>query len=127
MISVWTKRLLVCNPFYLVSGPRCYLYGFYLVSADNNSRQRNRPINFPITRRSKATNCCWWQLQRLARRRNLVRSTLLIGLENLLVLVPFILLTQGALIAKRRVDDVFDRGLDDALSACESQKNIFTN
>ncbi|HYG36070.1 MAG TPA: hypothetical protein VEC99_14870 [Clostridia bacterium] len=97
------RRFLACNPLYLMSAA-LLLYSFYLVSADPN---------FLLTEVAKLSfNLGSLQLYEvlvvataifLARRAVWYDSTLLVGLENLLVLVPFILVSQAALIEPRLV------------------------
>jgi hypothetical protein len=96
----WLKRFLACNPFYLVSAA-LLLYGVYRVSLDANFLRRELAqlwFNFGSLQ-------CYEMLLvltaiLLARRRIWYDSTLLVGLENLLVLVPFILLSEAALIGQ---------------------------
>jgi hypothetical protein len=98
--SYWVKKLLVCNPFYLVSAA-LLLCGLYLVSTDDH---------FPGAELAQlAFNFSSLQLYEillvataivLARRRIWYDSNLLIFLENGLILVPFILVSQAALIGQ---------------------------
>ncbi|MDB6020073.1 MAG: hypothetical protein JWR19_4562, partial [Pedosphaera sp.] len=96
--SYWVKKLLVCNPFYLVSAA-VLLYGFYLVSMDadfpgkelaglafNFGSLQFYEILLVVTAVFLARRSIWYD------------SNLLIFLENLLVLVPFILISQAALL-----------------------------
>ena len=98
--SYWVRRFLVCNPFYLVSAA-LLLYGFYLVSIDAHFPGREiAQLAFNFT----ALQCYEILLVAtailLARRRIWYDSNLLIFLENGLVLVPFILVSQAALIGQ---------------------------
>ncbi len=97
------RRFFACNPFYLVSAA-LLLYSFYLVSAD--------PTFLPSEVGQLWFNLGSVQLYEillvvtaifLARRAVWYDSTLLVGLENLLVLVPFMLISQAALIDARMV------------------------
>jgi hypothetical protein len=94
----WLKKLLACNPFYLVSAA-LLLYGFYRVSIDPNFLHGEIAQLFfnlgslqfyealvVVTAIFLARRCIWYD------------STLLVGLENLLLLVPFILVSQAGLI-----------------------------
>jgi hypothetical protein len=97
------RRLFTCNPFYLLSAA-LLLYSFYLVSADrsflpgeigqlsfNLSSLQLYQILLVVTAIFLARRAVWYD------------STLLVGLENLLLLVPFILISQAALIDLRLV------------------------
>jgi hypothetical protein len=101
--SHWFKRVLACNPFYLVSAA-LLLFGFYRVSVDpgflktevsqlifNYSSLQLYELLLAVTAILLAWRRVWYD------------STLLVGLENLLVLVPFILISQAALIGPQLV------------------------
>jgi hypothetical protein len=102
-VSHWLRQLFACNPLYLVSAA-LLLYSFYLVSADPNFlRAEVSQLWFKL---------CSLQLYEivlvltaifLAGRAVWYDSTLLVGLENLFLLVPFILVSQAALIDTRMV------------------------
>lgn len=94
----WVKRLLACNPFYLISAA-LLLFGMYRTSVDKNflpDEVGQLVFNF--------TSLQFYELLLvitaviLARRLIWYDSTLLIVLENLFVLVPFFLISQAALI-----------------------------
>jgi hypothetical protein len=102
-VSHWLGRIFACNPLYLVSAA-LLLYSFYLVSADPNFLRAELPqlwfklsslqlyeIVLVVTAIFLAGRAVWYD------------STLLVGLENLLLLVPFILVSQAALIDTRLV------------------------
>lgn len=102
-LMIWTRRLLACNPFYLVSAA-CLLYGLYCLTLDPAFREG------AISQ--LATIFGSLQLYEillvataifLASRRIWYDATLLVTLENLLVLVSFLLVTlaafQGPVIA----------------------------
>jgi hypothetical protein len=96
--SHWIKRALACNPFYLVSAA-LLLYGFYLISVDPNFLQREiSQLLFNFTALQFYELLVVITAVLLVRRQIWYDSTLLVGLENLLVLVPFILISQAALI-----------------------------
>src|SRR5258708_5029821 len=102
-LAYWLKKLLVCNPFYLASAA-LLLYGFYLVSNDANFPGRETAqLNFNFGSLQLYEVLLVATAILLARRRIWYDSTLLIGLENLLILVPFILITQGSLIDRQDV------------------------
>src|SRR5690349_11817644 len=97
------KQLLACNPWYLLSAA-LLLYSFYLISADqtflHNEKQQLTfnlgsiqlyELVLVLTAIFLAFRAVWYD------------STLLVGLENLLVLVPFILISQAALIEEKLV------------------------
>ena len=100
-IGYWLKVLFVCNPFYLASAA-LLLYGVYRVSCDPN---------FLATEIGQLTfNFASLQLYELllagtamvlVARRIWYDATLLVVLENLLWIVPFILVSQAALIEQR--------------------------
>src|ERR1035441_5614769 len=94
--SWWLRKLLACNPFYLVSAA-LLLFGCYRVSIDApflNHETARLVFNFTsvqcyemllvLTAIFLARRCLWYD------------STLLVGLENLLVFVPFLLISQAA-------------------------------
>jgi len=94
----WVKRMLACNPFYLISAA-LLLFGMYRTSVDKNflpTEVGQLVFNFSslqfyelllvVTAVILARRCIWYD------------STLLIVLENLFVLVPFFLISQAALI-----------------------------
>jgi hypothetical protein len=97
-VSWWLRKLFACNPFYLVSAA-LLLYGCHRVSIDApflNLESARLLFNFISVQFYEvllvfaaiflARRCLWYD------------STLLVGLENLLVFVPFILISQAALI-----------------------------
>jgi len=101
--SHWAKRLLACNPFYLASAA-LLLFGIYRVSGDPNflhGETAHLAFNFTSLQLYElllagaaillARRCIWYD------------ATLLVALENLLVLVPFILVSQAALINQQTV------------------------
>ena len=94
----WLKRILACNPFYLLSAA-LLLFGLYRASVDPNflpAEAAQLKFNF------SSLQCYELLLVGtavvLARRRIWYDSTLLVVLENLLVLVPFLLISQAALV-----------------------------
>ena len=96
--SWWMRKLFVCNPFYLVSAA-LLLYGCYRVSIDTplfDVETARLLFNFTSVQ-------CYEILLVitaifLARRRIWYDATLLVCLENLYVFVPFILISQAALM-----------------------------
>src|SRR6185437_2094218 len=101
--SYWAKRFLICNPFYLVSAA-LLLFGMYRVSADGNLFAREIPqLAFNLSSLECYEILLVGTAVFLAARRIWYDSTLLVGLENLLIFVPFILLSQVALISTRAV------------------------
>jgi hypothetical protein len=86
------------NPFYLVSAA-LLLYGFYLISVDPKFLQGEiSQLGFNFTALQFYQVLLVITALFLVRRNIWYDSTLLVGLENLLVLVPFILISQAALI-----------------------------
>ena len=97
------RRFLACNPLYLISAA-LLLYSFYLVSVDRNflgTEVSQLTFDLGSLQMYEALVVCTAIF--LARRAVWYDSTLLVGLENLLVLVPFILISQAALINMRLV------------------------
>src|SRR5882724_1830624 len=101
-LSWWLRKLFACNPFYLVSAA-LLLFGCYRVSIDAplfDVESARLVFNF--------TSVQFYEILLvltaifLARRSIWYDSTLLVGLENLLVFVPFILISQAALIDSQR-------------------------
>lgn len=97
----WFVRLLACNPFYLVSAA-LLLFGLYRVSVEPGiflTEGAQLVFNF--------TSLQFYELLLvgtaivLARRRIWYDSMLLLVLENLLFLVPFMLINQAGLIEQR--------------------------
>jgi hypothetical protein len=102
-ISFWTRRLLVCNPFYLLSAA-LLLFGLYRVSIDHNFlSQEVAQIAFNLTSLQLYEILLVVTAIFLARRSIWYESTLLAGLENMLLFVPFILISQAALLNERCV------------------------
>jgi hypothetical protein len=97
----WFRRLLACNPFYLGS-VALLLYGCYRVSMEPkvfNNESAHLYFNFASLQVYELLLATTAIL--LARRRIWYDSTLLVGLENLLLLVPFVLISQASLIDRR--------------------------
>lgn len=97
------RRFLACNPWYLLSAA-LLLYSFYLISADRNfltSEVSQLSFNLGSLQLYEALVVVTAIF--LARRAIWYDSTLLVGLESLLVLVPFILISQAALINEQLV------------------------
>ncbi len=97
-VSFWLKKLLVCNPFYLASAA-LLLYGIHRLSIDVNlfaTEMRQLVFNFAalqvyeilvvVTAGLLVTRKIWYD------------SSLLVVLENLLWIVPFILVSQAAFL-----------------------------
>jgi hypothetical protein len=97
--SYWGKRFLVCNPFYLVSAA-LLLFGMYRISVDRNFFTGEiSQLVFNLSSLEFYEILLVATAIFLAARRIWYDSTLLVGLENLLIFVPFILLSQVALIS----------------------------
>jgi hypothetical protein len=102
-LGAWIRRFLACNPWYLLSAA-LLLYSFYLISADRSfltSEVSQLSFNLGSLQLYEALVVVTAIF--LARRAIWYDSTLLVGLESLLVLVPFILISQAALINERLV------------------------
>jgi len=101
--SYWARRLLVCNPFYLVSAA-LLLFGMYRISVDRNLFAGEiSQLVFNLASLEFYEILLVATAIFLAARRIWYDSTLLVGLENLFVFVPFILVSQVALISTRVV------------------------
>jgi hypothetical protein len=100
-IGYWLKRLFVCNPFYLASAA-LLLYGLYRVSIDPNSFATEISqllFNFGALQFYELLLAGTAMV--LVARRVWYDATLLVVLENLLILVPFILVSQAALLEQK--------------------------
>jgi hypothetical protein len=99
----WLRRFLTCNPCYLVSAA-LLLYSLYLISADPSFlRTEAAQLSFNLVSLQVYEALVIATAIFLAGRTVWYDSTLLVGLENLLLLVPFILISQAALIDPRLV------------------------
>ncbi|HTB83941.1 MAG TPA: hypothetical protein VK742_09835 [Candidatus Sulfotelmatobacter sp.] len=97
-LSWWLRKIFECNPFYLVSAA-LLLFGCYRVSIDApmlNWETARVLFNFFSVQVYEILLV--FTAIFLARRKIWYDSTLLVGLENLLVFVPFILISLAALI-----------------------------
>ena len=97
-LSWWLRKFFACNPFYLVSAA-LLLFGCYRVSIDApflNHESARLLFNFTSVQAYEILLVLTAIF--LARRSLWYDSTLLVGLENLLVFVPFILISQAALM-----------------------------
>src|SRR5215204_633256 len=102
-LSYWLRRLFLCNPFYLVSAA-LLLFGIYRVSVDPGFlKEELKQLSFNFVSLQTYELLLVITAVFLARRRIWYDSTLLVALENILVLVPFILISQAALIEQRAV------------------------
>jgi hypothetical protein len=100
-LSWWLRKFFACNPFYLVSAA-LLLYGCYRVSIDETFADHETArllFNFSSVQVYElllvgvaiflARRCLWYD------------SMVLVGLENMLVFVPFILISLAALTGAR--------------------------
>lgn len=102
-LAYWLKRLFVCNPFYLASAA-LLLYGLYRVSVDPTFLATEvGQLTFNFTSLQLYELLLVGTVMLLAARRIWYDATMLVVLENLLVLVPFILVSHAALIEPRTV------------------------
>lgn len=96
----WVKRLLAGNPFYLVSAA-LLLFGINRLAVDPNFlTDETAKLGFNFTALQLYELLVVGVAVLLARRKVWYDSTLLVVVENLLVLVPFILITQAVLIGR---------------------------
>lgn len=97
-ISDWLKRLLACNPFYLISAA-LLLFGMYRLSVDPHIfRVESAQLVFNFTSLEFYELLLVGTAIVLARRRIWYDATLLVALENLFLFVPFMLVSQAAQI-----------------------------
>jgi hypothetical protein len=97
----WLKRLFVCNPFYLVSAA-LLLYGVHRISVDGGlfvAETSQLLFNFSALQIYEVLLALTATL--LITRRIWYEATLLVALENMLWVVPFILVSQAAFIAPK--------------------------
>lgn len=100
-LSWWLRKFFACNPFYLVSAA-LLIYGCYRVSIDDtfvDHETARMLFNFSSVQVYElllvgvaiflARRCLWYD------------SMVLVGLENMLVFVPFILISLAALTGPR--------------------------
>lgn len=100
-IGYWLKRLFVCNPFYLASAA-LLLSGLYRVSVDPNAFATEiGQLTFNFGALQFYELLLAGTAMVLVARRIWHDATLLVVLENLLVLVPFILVSQAALLEQK--------------------------
>ena len=101
--SYWTRKFLVCNPFYLASAA-LLLFGLYRVSLDPGFLPGEiAQLRFNFTALQLYELLLVGTAMLLARRLIWYDAKLLVAMENLLVLVPFVLISQAALIERRTV------------------------
>ncbi|MCU0789423.1 MAG: hypothetical protein MUC91_14835, partial [Verrucomicrobia bacterium] len=94
----WLRRFVAANPLYLAS-VLVLLYGIYRVSADTGFlRLEVQQLFFNFTALQLYEIALVGLAMFLARRLVWYDSTLLVLLENLVIIVPFILVTQASLI-----------------------------
>lgn len=100
-LSYWLRKLLVCNPFYLASAA-LLLYGIHRVSIDPNAFATElRQLLFNSTALQVYELLLAFTAAVLATRRIYYDSSLLVALENMLCVVPFILVSQAAFIGSQ--------------------------
>ncbi len=100
-IGYWLKRLFVCNPFYLASAA-LLLYGVYRVSCDPNFLTTEvGQLTFNFSSLQLYELLLAGTAMVLVARRIWYDATLLVVLENMLWIVPFILVSQAALIEQQ--------------------------
>jgi hypothetical protein len=124
-LSWWLRKFFACNPFYLISAA-LLLYGCYCVSIDGTFADRETArllFNFSSVQVYElllvgvaiflARRCLWYD------------SMLLVGLENLLVFVPFILISLAALIGPGITGSVCAAGVILAVMRYSGLKRYF--
>src|SRR4051812_7463310 len=97
------KRLLACNPFYLASAA-LLLYGCYRISLEPKLFNRETAHLYFNFLSLQTYECLLVVIAVfLGIRKIWYDSTLLSGLENMLLIVPFVLISQAALIQQRLI------------------------
>jgi hypothetical protein len=126
LLAGWVRKFFACNPFYLVSAA-LLLYGCYRVSFDApmfNWETARVLFNFFSVQAYEILLV--FTAIFLARRKIWYDSTLLVGLENLLVFVPFILISLAALIDSAMAFQMCLIGAAAAVFRFRSLKKYFT-
>ncbi len=116
----WSKMLWDCNPFYLLSAG-LLLYGCYRISTEPDVVTHDfLHLYFNFGSLQLYELLLVGTAIFLASRRIWYDSTLLIGLENLFLIVPFILISQGALVGQQLKEHrlTWELSLVAALFAC---------
>src|SRR6266436_2497548 len=102
-IPAWLRWVVTCNPVYILSAA-LLLYGLYQVSIEPHFlRNETGHLIFNFSSLQCYELLVIVTAIFLARRRIWYDSMLLVGLENMLLLVPFILVSQAALIDRHYV------------------------
>ena len=102
-ISYWMKKFLICNPFYLASAA-LLMFGLCRVSIDSSFLPEElSQLTFNFTSLQFYELLVVGTAMLLARRLIWYDAKLLVAMENLLVLVPFLLVSQAALIERQSV------------------------
>jgi len=102
-LSYWLRRMLICNPLFLASA-MLLLYGLYRISIDPNVFATEvAQLTFNFTSLQLYELLLVITAAVLARRFIWHDAAFLFVLENLFVLVPFILISQAALIEQQVV------------------------
>jgi hypothetical protein len=125
-LSWWLRKFFACNPFYLVSAA-LLLYGCYRISIDTTLlHDETARLLFSFSSVQAYEVLLVLVAIFLARRRLWYDSTLLVGLENLLVFVPFILISQAALTSDGITAAVCGTGVALAVLRFGSLKKFYT-
>lgn len=122
----WLRKFFACNPFYPVSAV-LLLYGCYRVSGDApflNDESARLLFNFSSVQLYEILLVLGAIF--LAHRSLWYDSTLLVGLENMLVFVPFILISQAALTGAWMAGAMCAVGVIVAVLRFGSLKRYFT-
>lgn len=121
----WIRRLFAANPFYLAS-VLLLLYGIHRVSSDTGFlRLEVQQLFFNFTAIQLYEIALVGLAVLLARRLVWYDSTLLVLLENLVIVVPFILVTQASLIEQSWVWVLCAVGIGLAVARVGSLKHFF--
>lgn len=123
-VLAWIKRLLWCNPFYLASAA-LLLFGISKLTLSPDFRSETGQMFFNFGALQAYEVLLIVTAIALSRRRVWYDATLLVFLENLFLLVPFILVSQAAFINATSAALLSGAGLLLALSRTVSLRLFF--
>ena len=123
--SWWLRKFFACNPFYLVSAA-LLLFGCYRVSLDASFLNLDTArVVFNFTSMQIYEIALVMVAIFLVRRQLWYDSTLLVGLENLLLFVPFIFISYSSLTDARLTQEMCALGVLTAMLRFGALKKYF--
>lgn len=123
--SWWLRKFFACNPFYLVSAA-LLLFGCYRVSLDASFLNLDTArVVFNFTSMQIYEIALVLVAIFLVRRQLWYDSTLLVGLENLLLFVPFIFISYSSLTDARLTQEMCAMGMLTAMLRFGALKKYF--